>query len=301
MRALAVWCALGGIALAGCSSEGADPAEARTEPSASAAATAGAPTYVALGDSYTAAPGVPETTDAACQRSSSNYPSLVAAEVDLALVDVSCSGADTLALVGVQETGDGPVPAQFGALTGDVRLVTMGMGGNDEGLFRDLVTTCLSLASADPTGSPCRDAMSTPAGDTAMNRIATIQTRLTSALVGINDRAPDADVVLVGYPQLVPRTGTCESLPLADGDYAYVRELTVALGAATAQAAADADAGYADVLRASEGHHVCAGPDAWVNGIANDDGRAAAPLHPFAEEQAAVAQLVLDALKPAAS
>lgn len=62
-----------------------------------AAGTTGSRTvdYVALGDSYAAAPGVPEQTDAACGRSSANYPSLVAASRGARLKDVSCSGATT--------------------------------------------------------------------------------------------------------------------------------------------------------------------------------------------------------------
>ncbi len=310
MRSLVVACCAV-LLLASCSTDDPGPDEAGStssstpsgseSPSDSAAPSdpATPPTYVALGDSYTAAPGVPETeSESGCSRSSANYPALVAERLDLVLSDVSCAGADTLALVGSQQTDRGPKAPQFLAVVAGVEVVTLGMGGNDEGLFRDLVTTCLSLAADDPTGSPCRDAMATAAGgDKAADRIGIIGTRLTSALTGIVDRVPDAAVVLVGYPQLVPATGQCDSLPLADGDYAYVRSLTEQLGAATKKAAEDAGVRYADVLAASEGHDVCAGADAWVNGIANDEGRAAAPLHPFAEEQAAVADLVVAQLE----
>ena len=158
-----------------------------------------------------------------------------------------------MALVGAQETGSGPVPPQFLAITPETEVVTMGMGGNDEGLFRSLVETCLGVASEDRVGSPCRDALTAGGTDEALEKIDTITTRLTSALTGILDRAPGADVVLVGYPQLVPERGTCDILPLAAGDYAYVRELTDALGAATAKAAADAGVAYADVLGRARG------------------------------------------------
>ena len=296
------------VLLASCSTDDADPGAdtslvahdggAQHRIHTGGAGAGPAPTYVALGDSYTAAPGVPETDDeSGCSRSSHNYPSLVAEELDLVLADVSCTGADTLALVGTQQTSRGPVPPQFLSVVPGVEVVTLGIGGNDEDLFSDLVTTCLSLASDDPTGSPCRDAMATAGGgDIAMDRIGIIGTRLTSALTGVLDRVPGAAVVLVGYPQLVPESGRCDSLPLADGDYAYVRSLTEQLGAATEEAAKETGVRYADVLAASAGHDVCAGADAWVNGIANSDGRSAAPLHPFAEEQAAVAELVVDLL-----
>ena len=73
--------------LAGCADDGrAEPAAERTSeapasPSAEPSVGTGEfPRYVALGDSYTAAPLVPETDRSdGCLRSSGNYPSLVAA------------------------------------------------------------------------------------------------------------------------------------------------------------------------------------------------------------------------------
>jgi len=49
-----------------------------------------------------------------------------------------------------------------------------------------------------------------------------------------------------------------------------------------------------DVWEPSAGHDICA-DDPWINGRATDPNRALA-FHPFAAEQKAVAQLVLDAL-----
>ena len=253
-------------------------------------------TYVALGDSYTSAPGVPEIVDAACFRSSVNYPALVAKELDIALTDVSCGGAATTALVGVQETTAGPVPPQFAALTKETDVVTLGIGGNDEGLFGVLLTTCLTLKDTNPDGAPCRDQMNAGGTDQVLGTIEVIQTRLTSALVGIKDRAPDATVIMVGYPQLVPAEGTCDILPLTPDDAQYFRGIMVALGDATAAAAEEAGAEYVDLLAASEGHDVCAGADAWVNGLGSPTDQAAA-MHPFAREQAAVAKLVVEVIE----
>ena len=103
-------------------------------------------------------------------------------------------------------------------------------------------------------------------------------------LDGIRGRAPDADIVLVGYPHLVPEAGRCDLLPLATGDYDYVRGIWVELGPAMADAAAAADVTYVDLLGPSRGRDICAGSAAWVNGLVTDE-RAAA-LHPDAEEQA---------------
>ena len=53
--------------------------------------------YVALGDSYTAGPLIPNQTlePLGCLRSDHNYPSLISANLKEPVKDVSCSGADT--------------------------------------------------------------------------------------------------------------------------------------------------------------------------------------------------------------
>ena len=86
------------VLVAGCGADDGGSSSDRSDPGATVsgagdAAPAEAVTYVAMGDSYTSAPGVGETVDAGCFRSSSNYPSLVAADLGLALTDVSCGGA----------------------------------------------------------------------------------------------------------------------------------------------------------------------------------------------------------------
>lgn len=279
------------VAAAACGSDDEDPSSG---PGTGDAAVA---EYVALGDSYTSAPGVAETVDEGCQRSNANYPSLVAAELDLALRDVSCGGATVTSLIGVQETTTGPKAPQFNALTKDTDVVTLGIGGNDEGLFSQLFVECLQLGAAQRTGAPCRDLVTQGEKGRVLVTLGVIQERLTSALLGIKDRAPDADVVLVGYPQLVPERIRCEVLPLTPADYTFVRTTLIAMGTATEQAAEDADVHYVDVLAASAGHDVCAGEEAWIKGLADDPPSPVATMHPYAEEQAAVAALVVEALE----
>ena len=52
---------------------------------------------------------------------------------------------------------------------------------------------------------------------------------------------------------------------------------------------------YVDVLGPSRGHDICAGEDAWING-ANTDLMRALAFHPFAAEQQAVADLIMQKL-----
>lgn len=253
--------------------------------------------YVALGDSYTAAPLVPQL-DAArgCFRSSENYPSLVAAAITVsAFVDRSCSAADTTNLARPQRTETARVRPQFASLTPATDLVTLGMGGNDFQVFATLITDCVSLRSQDPTGSPCRDAQRSGGRDRLSTSLERTERRVTAAIAGIEQRSPRAEVLVVGYPQLVPPSGTCPRLlPLADGDYAYARTVSRRLTGALKRAAETAGARYVDVWRASAGHDICA-DEPWINGQFTDFSTAAA-YHPFAVEQAAVADLITAAL-----
>ncbi|CUR56458.1 putative Lipase 2 [metagenome] len=253
--------------------------------------------YVALGDSYTAAPLVPELEPATgCFRSTRNYPALL---VDLVTIDTSvdrsCSGADTPDLTRAQTTVAGRVPPQLAAVSPDTDLVTLGIGGNDFGVFATLIGVCTDLRRQDPTGSPCRHAMDDDGHDRLLTSLGRTQVRVTAAIRRIQRTAPEATIVVVGYPQIVPAQGTCpELLPLADGDYAYAHSVNHTLTLALHQAAAMTDSVYADVWSASEGHDICS-QDPWINGQFTDFSLAQA-YHPFAVEQAEVAELISRAL-----
>ena len=84
-------------------------------------------------------------------------------------------------------------------------------------------------------------------------------------------------------------------LPLAAGDYAYGERVNRALTEALRYAAKATGSTYVDVWAASQGHDICS-DDPWINGAVNDQKRAAA-YHPFAAEQIAVADLVVDAFR----
>lgn len=290
------------VAVAGCSDSEADPAGPLPTPSTTRSVTPAADpayeTYVALGDSYTAAPLVPETdTSNGCLRSTSNYPSLVAAATPgTTLVDVSCSGADSASLVGLQQTGNGPQPPQFDALTTDTDLVTVGIGGNDLNLFGTLVGTCSRLRDSDPTGAPCEARLSSGGSDRLSRALPQIRSHVTAIVKGIRNRAPNARVLVVGYPQILPATGTCPDLmPLAIGDYAYARRILEGLADAVEQGTRAARGEYVDLFPATAGHDICA-KDPWINGQRTDTSRALA-FHPFAAEQEKAAELVLAALE----
>lgn len=181
---------------------------------------------------------------------------------------------------------------QLDALTADTDLVTLSMGGNDFGLFVNLLVTCPRLRESDPTGAPCSEAGGAFSAQQLIASIEQISDRLQTAVGEIQARSPDAQVMLVGYPVLTPATGTCaDRLPLADGDFAYVSRMSHRLHTAIQRAARRTGATYVDVHTASQGHDICSA-DPWVNDRSTDPERALL-YHPFVEEQAAVARLII--------
>ncbi|MDP2772051.1 MAG: SGNH/GDSL hydrolase family protein, partial [Nocardioides sp.] len=188
---------------------------------------------------------------------------------------------------------------QFDALTDEVDLVTVGIGANDFGLFNVLVYRCLQLASTDRAGAPCREANAAAGPDGAdrlLAQVEEIEGRIEAVVAGIRERSPDARVVLVTYPKFLPTYGVCPDLvPLAKGDYAYVREVNLALVEAQRAGAEAGGAEVIDAYAASDGHDICS-DQPWVNGIDTDPSRALA-FHPFPEQQRAVADLLLELLE----
>jgi lysophospholipase L1-like esterase len=256
--------------------------------------------YVALGDSYTSAPLVPlpDLLSLGCARSYSNYPKQLAGALGVSrFTDVSCGGADTTNMTQPQSTILGTAAPQFDALTPDTDLVTLGIGGNDFGVFGDIIGTCPGLRASDPTGAPCREHFTVNGVDTLRERIEQTQTRIAIVVQGIRARSPQATIVLVGYPKIAPEHGTCPSiLPFADGDYSYLYSIEQALNAAVADAAAAGGATYVDTFTPSTGHDACA-PDgqAWIQGKDINVLRAL-NYHPRFEGEAGMAALTYKTL-----
>jgi lysophospholipase L1-like esterase len=255
--------------------------------------------YVALGDSYTAGPLIPDLDVAAgCFRSTNNYPALLAARLQISnSVDVSCSGADTTDMTSPQTTPLGVVPAQFDPLSTDTELVTVSIGGNDFSVFGQLVTVCPSLRAEDPDGAPCRKYFHADSGDALRADLRQTRHRVDAVVTGIRERSPEAWITVIGYPRIVPPHGTCpDILPFADGDYRYVDGIERMLNGALSDAAQTHKVTYINVYRASLGHDACSN-EPWVNGQFTGP-NAALRYHPFEAEMVAVAGLVTDALSP---
>jgi lysophospholipase L1-like esterase len=265
-----------------------------------AAAHADPGPYVALGDSYTAAPLVPNLVGRpiGCGRSDHDYPALVATATGVTQFhDESCSAAKTDDMTAPQRVLLGIHTPQFDGLVPDATLVTIGIGGNDVQLV-DAAVKCVQLGLLSPLGNACRRHFAKPGGgDAIVDRIAVTGPKIAATLQGIHARAPQARVLIVGYPAVAPRDGRgCYPLvPLSSDDLSYLDEMLRRTNAMLAEQAAASDAEYVDTYDESVGHDVCTGPRTrWFEGLIPTS--PAFPIHPNGRGEASMARSVLRVL-----
>ena len=214
-------------------------------------AQAAAPAYVALGDSYSSGTGTRSyiADGTSCQRSTSAYPSLIAAARGYALNFRACSGA-TVADV---------TNTQLSALTSATTYVSISVGGNDAG-FADVLTEC-----AQPGWmSNCDGAINT--AQSLIN--GTLPSRLAKLYSSIRSRSPYATFVVVGYPRIF-NGEDCNALTwFSPTEEARLNQTADLINARTAAAAAAAGFSFADPTSAFVGHAVCDDPE-YLNGLSS--------------------------------
>jgi GDSL-like Lipase/Acylhydrolase family len=249
-------------------------------------ANAAGASYVAMGDSYTAGPGilpVSPTAPADCFQSAANYPHLDAFFLGLSLTDVSCSGAKTENFTVAQYPDQ---PPQFNALKPTTKVVTLGMGGNDFNVFGTLLVGCTKidgpwLAANGNVGAPCKAALesfvqSALSADVAPSNAALVQIRALS---------PNAKVFVVGYPEVTPANGFCPTaIPWTTGDLKWFRDIEQQ-GNALKKAGASANHDiFVDTFTPSIGHNACEPVGTrWIEPLIGS--LTGVPMHPNATGQ----------------
>jgi lysophospholipase L1-like esterase len=211
----------------------------------SAALAAPTTDYVALGDSYSSGTGTGwYDLSSSCQRSSLAYPALWARQQGTAsFVFAACSGATTSSL----RSG------QLGGLSAATDLVSVTIGGNDAG-FADTVIACRLGSDAD-----CFSRL-----DAAEAFIrTTLPGRLDATYQDIRARAPNARLVVLGYPRLY-RTGFC-LFEVSDTRRTRINAVADLLAGVIGQRAAVAGATFLDARGPFSGHEVCSFSP-WING-----------------------------------
>ncbi|POX61704.1 lipase [Streptomyces sp. Ru62] len=251
--------------------------------------------YAALGDSYSAASGVlpVDLTSPLCLRSTANYPHVIAARTGARLTDVTCGAAQTKDFTEAQYPGVAP---QADAVTADTDLVTLTIGGNDNGTFINAITACGTAGVlSGGKGSPCADRYGTSFDDEID---AHTYPALKSALRGVRARAPQARVAVLGYPWITPATAdpSCfVRLPVATGDVPYLHALQAHLNAVVRRAAEETGATYVDFSEVSAGHDACqAVGTRWIEPLLF--GQNVIPVHPNALGERRMAEHTLSTL-----
>ena len=118
--------------------------------------------------------------------------------------------------------------------------------------------------------------------------------KVAAVIQGIHARAPQAEVMVVGYPDGLPTNGSsCWPLvPISAGDITYINSLETSLNTVLRNAAGANGAKYVDTFTSSIGHDACkSSGTAWVNGIIPTS--AAFPLHPNQKGEQNMANQVL--------
>ncbi|AUG80927.1 lipase [Kitasatospora sp. MMS16-BH015] len=216
---------------------------------AATTAQAAGQNYVALGDSYSSGVGAGSYTSASgsCKISTNAYPYLWKnAHSPASFNDVACSGA---------VTGD-VLNNQVSALSSSTSLVSITIGGNDAGFASTMQTCVLDSDSA------CLSAVSN-AKAYAQN---TLPGKLDQVYTAIRNNAPNAHVVVLGYPHLYQVPGSC-IFGISDTKRTAINSAADTLDTVISQrvAAAGANFAWGDVRSAFATHEICGSSTTWLN------------------------------------
>jgi hypothetical protein len=218
---------------------------------AQTAAHAAAPSYVALGDSYSSGTGTRDYINdgTSCQRSTYAYPSLIAAARGYSLNFRACSGAKVADVTNTQ----------LSALTASTSYVSISVGGNDAG-FADVLTECATPWWAGDCDGAIDQAQA------FINN--TLPGRLSTLYASIRSKAPNAKVVVAGYPRIFMGEDCNAGTWFSPEEMTRLNQTADLLNSRTSSQAAAKGFAFANPTTRFIGHAVCDDPE-WINGLSN--------------------------------
>ena len=204
--------------------------------------------YVALGDSYASGLGAGHYSGGSCDRSSGAYPQLWAnANHPASFAFVACSGATTTDVIN----------NQISALSSATTLVSVTIGGNDVG-FSNVMITCVLGSTSD-----CVNAVNQAEAEARSQ----LPGALNTLFGDISARAPNATVVVTGYPEFYDLSKSSGCIGLSTTDRTALDGgadvLDSVIQAATAGHAGFA---YAEIRPAFSGHEIC-DSSSWLHSV----------------------------------
>ena len=203
--------------------------------------------YAALGDSYSAGVGAGgyDLSSGICSRSPRSYAPLWATNHAVShFTFVACGGATTTDVLNTQ----------LGGLNAATTLVTITIGGNDAG-FVNVVTSCIL-----GTDGFCQWSVD----NATWYADNVLPAKLDHLYATIRARAPNARLVVLGYPRLFELTQTCSVFGLDLAKRVALDNAADGLARVVAGRVRAVGATYVDVRNAFAGHGIC-GADPWIN------------------------------------
>jgi lysophospholipase L1-like esterase len=213
-----------------------------------AAPASAAVNYVALGDSYASGLGAGNYSGGSCDRSSGAYPQLWAnANHPSSFAFVACSGATTTDVIN----------NQISALSSATTLVSVTIGGNDVG-FSSVMETCV-LGST----STCVNAVNQAEAEARSQ----LPGSLNILFNDISARAPNARVVVIGYPEFYDLSKSSGCIGLSTTDRTALDGGADVLDSII-QTATSGHSGfaYAEVRGGFTGHEIC-DSSSWLHSV----------------------------------
>jgi lysophospholipase L1-like esterase len=201
--------------------------------------------YVALGDSYSSGVGAGSTSGSCVQSPNAYGPLWAKANSAASFTFAACSGARTSDVIS----------SQLSSLSASTTLVSITIGGNDAG-FSSVMETCVLKST-----SSCESAVST--AEAYVNN--TLPGQLNTTLADIRAHAPNAKVIVVGYPDFYDLNARL-CLGLSGADHQALDGAANDLDGVLQAAATNNGDSFADVRPAFSGHELCDGAG-WLNSV----------------------------------
>jgi lysophospholipase L1-like esterase len=203
--------------------------------------------YVALGDSYSSGNGAGnyDSASGGCHRSFNSYPYLWKnAHAPSSFADTSCSGAVTTDVTN----------SQLGPLNSSTTLVSLTIGGNDAG-FSSVMSTCV-------TGSDSGCVNRVDQAEAYARNV--LPGRLDATYHAIRAKAPNAKVVVLGYPLLYKLNVPC--IGMSPTKHRKIDEGADILDGVIKTRAQAHGFVFGDVRTTFAGHELCSGHD-WLHSV----------------------------------
>lgn len=241
--------------------------------------------YVAMGDSVAAGIGLkslssPTAKDLACGRSAQAYSKYVAAGLGTSVKNVACSGASADNLYNTQTRSGVTLAPQIDAAfaSGRPDVITITVGANDIG-WQNFIKKCYAYSCGSSTDNA-----------TAKTLRGVLRAQLFKALWYVNQKSNGnpPKVLLTGYYAPFSSKQCSDTAGLTAAEKTWVNSQTAQLNQAIYSVTQwFGTAQYVPVSFA--GHTLCSSSP-WIQGL-----KAAAPFHPTATGQKAIANAILKA------